>query len=139
MDDPQTPATGVNVSSSSSNPLPAGNLLAERRTTTPRGKRPSINAVLSQLRRRIRGYVLLEGIALLCVVCGALFWLTLAIDWAYFRASALELPLWLREAASISSIVVVAAGVIFWIVLRYFARFRARALALVLERRFPQL
>ncbi len=139
MGDSQTPATGVNVTSSSSNPLPAGNLLAERPATTPSGKRPSINAVLARLRRRIRGYVLLEGAALLCVVCGVLFWLTLALDWTYFRLTALELPRWFREAAVLSAVILVVAGLMFWIVLRYFARFRARALALVLERRFPEL
>ena len=40
---------------------------------------------------------------------------------------------------AVSAIALVAAGLVFWIVLRYFARFRARALALVLERRFPEL
>jgi hypothetical protein len=101
--------------------------------------RPAIDAVLSQLRRRIRAYVLLEGVALLAVVCGAIFWLTFALDWACFRLTALELPLWFREAVGISAVALLAAGVMFWIVLRYFARFRARALALVLERRFPEL
>jgi hypothetical protein len=137
--DPQTPAIGVNVSSSSSNLLPPGHLLAERSSSQLRGERPAINAVLARLRRRIRGYVLLEGVALLCIVCGVLFWLTLALDWAYFRITALELPRWFREAVAVAAIVLVVAGLMFWIVLRYFARFRARALALVLERRFPEL
>jgi hypothetical protein len=83
--------------------------------------------------------VLLEGAALLCVVCGVLFWITLVLDWAYFRLTALELPRWFREAIAVSAVVLVVAGVMFWIVLRYFARFRARALALVLEKRFPEL
>ena len=51
----------------------------------------------------------------------------------------MELPLWFRETAAVSAVALLAAGVMFWIVLRYFARFRARALALVLERRFPEL
>jgi hypothetical protein len=101
--------------------------------------RPAIEAVLSQLKRRIRVYVLLEGAALLAVVCGALFWLTFALDWACFRFTALELPLWFRQAAAIAAVAILAAGAMFWVVLRYFARFRARALALVLERRFPEL
>lgn len=101
--------------------------------------RPEIASLLSQLKRRIRGYVLIEGLALLAVLVGATFWLTLALDWAYFRLTALELPLWFREAVAVLSVALLTAGAIFWIVLRFFARLRARALALVLERRFPEL
>jgi hypothetical protein len=139
MGDPQTLATGLNVSTSPSNPLP-GSLFEARDTAAPnRHGRPAIKAVLARLRRRIRAYVLLEGAALLCVVCGALFWLTLLVDWSYFRMTALELPRWFREAIAVSTVVLIVAGLMFWIVLRYFARFRARALALVLEKRFPEL
>lgn len=139
MGDPQTAATGLNVSSSSPKLLPADILHAEAPHGARHDVRPAIKAVLSRLRRRIRGYVLLEGAALLCAVCGAFFWLTFAVDWAYFHATALELPLWFRETTAVSAVALLAAGVMFWIVLRYFARFRARALALVLERRFPEL
>jgi hypothetical protein len=136
MGDPQTSATGLNVSTTSSSLMPAP---AGFRDDQPGVVRQPIAAILSQLRRRIRGYVLLEGIALLLVVCGGLFWLTFALDWAYFQLTAMELPLWFRQAAAVSAVALLAAGVMFWIVLRYFARFRARALALVLERRFPEL
>lgn len=124
---------------SSSNPSPTDRFVADSSAAPKPQTRRAINAVLARLRRRIRSYVLLEGAALLCVVCGALFWLTLAVDWAYFRLTALELPRWFREAIAVSAVVLVVAGVMFWIVLRYFARFRARALALVLEKRFPEL
>jgi hypothetical protein len=139
MGHPQTLATGVNVSASISNPLPNQALAADRSAADSRPLRPAIASVLSQLRRRIRGYVLLEGVALLFVVCGAIFWLTFLVDWAYFRLTATELPLWFRETAAVSAVALLAGGLVFWIVLRYFARFRARALALVLERRFPEL
>ena len=59
-------------------------------------------------------------------MCGALFWSTFLIDWAYFRLTATELPRWFREAVAVSAITLVAAGLVFWIVLRYFARFRSR-------------
>ncbi len=121
MGDPQTPATGLNVSPSASNTLPTKTLSTDESAVAPRPLRPAIAAVLSQLRRRIRGYVLLEGVALLFVVCGALFWSTFLIDWAYFRLTATELPRWFREAVAVSAITLVAAGLVFWIVLRYFA------------------
>jgi hypothetical protein len=139
MVNPQTLATGLNVSTPSSNPSSAEFVNADGPASSGRHTRPAINAILSRLRRRIRAYVLLEGVALLCVVCGVLFWLTLALDWAYFRLTALELPRWFREAIVVAAVVLVVAGLMFWIVLRFFARYRARALALVLEKRFPEL
>src|SRR5580700_865722 len=106
---------------------------------TARPLRPAIAGLLSQLKRRIRSYVLMEGTALVLIVLLSAFWLTLGIDWAYFRASGLELPVWFRESVAISALVLAAAGALFWIGLRLFRRFRARALALVLERRFPEM
>jgi hypothetical protein len=106
---------------------------------TARPLRPAIASLLSQLKRRIRSYVLMEGTALVLIVLLSAFWLTLGIDWAYFRASGLELPVWFREGVAISALVLAAAGALFWIGLRLFRRFRARALALVLERRFPEM
>ena len=124
---------------SSFNETPAEPYVAAGSAPGKRHPRRAINAVLARLRRRIRAYVLLEGAALLCVVCGVLFWLTLGLDWAYFRLTALELPRWFREAIAVAAVVLIVCGVLFWLVLRYFARFRARALALVLEKRFPEL
>jgi len=137
MDYPQAFAIGINVSASET--LAAVGSSGHRSSGTSQGMRPEIATLLSQLKRRIRGYVLIEGIALLAVLVGGMFWLTLTLDWAYFRLTALELPLWFREAIAVLSVALLAAGAIFWIVLRFFARLRARALALVLERRFPQL
>ncbi|HET6324418.1 MAG TPA: hypothetical protein VFG04_06935, partial [Planctomycetaceae bacterium] len=113
---------------------------AERREPrAARPLRPALTSLLAQLRRQIRRYVLLEGTALVVVVLLSTFWLTLAIDWAYFRLTGLELPVWFREGIGICALVLAAAGALFWIVLRLFRRFRARALALVLERRFPEM
>lgn len=101
--------------------------------------RPEIGSVLGRLRRRIRRYVVIEGIALVLVVLGLLFWASLALDWFYFQASHLELPRWFRAAFGIAAIGLVAAGVLVWIGMRLLRSFRAKALALVLERRFPEL
>ena len=83
--------------------------------------------------------MLLEGAALLCVVCGGLFWLTLALDWAYFRLTAMELAAVVprgggrfgRRPVGRRRDVLDRAPLL--------RPVSARALALVLERRFPEL
>ncbi len=100
---------------------------------------PEIDAMLARLRGRIRRYVLIEGIALVVVVLGLLFWFSLGIDWLYFAASTLELPVWFRKTYMLLALCLFTAGVAGWVLLRVFRSARARALALVLERRFPEL
>ena len=100
---------------------------------------PEAVSVLERLRSRIRSYVLVEGIALVVVVLGALFWGSFLVDWGYFQMSRLELPRWFRAAVLVGGIGLIAAGVVSWIVLRLFRALRAKGLALVLERRFPEL
>ena len=96
-------------------------------------------SVLDRLRSRIRSYVLREGIALVVVLLGALFWGSFIVDWCYFQLSRLELPRWFRATVLVVGIGLLAAGAASWIVLRLFRAFRTKALALVLERRFPEL
>ncbi len=96
-------------------------------------------SVLDRLRSRIRSYVLWEGIALVVVLLGALFWGSFLVDWCYFQLSRLELPRWFRATVLVAGIGLLAAGAVSWIALRLFRAFRTKALALVLERRFPEL
>ena len=100
---------------------------------------PEAVSVLDRLRSRIRSYVLFEGIALVVVVLGALFWGSFLVDWGYFQMSRLELPRWFRATVLVGGIGLIAAGVVSWIGLRLFRALRTKALALVLERRFPEL
>ena len=100
---------------------------------------PEAVSVLDRLRSRIRSYVLFEGIALVVVLLGALFWGSFLVDWCYFQLSRLELPRWFRATVLIAGIGLLAAGAVSWIALRLFRAFRTKALALVLERRFPEL
>ena len=100
---------------------------------------PEAASVLDRLRSRIRSYVLVEGIALVVVLLGALFWGSFIVDWCYFQMSRLELPRWFRAAVLVGGIGMLAAGIVSWIALRLFRAFRTKALALVLERRFPEL
>ena len=101
--------------------------------------RPEIDSLLAQLRRRIRQYVLVEGIAWVVIVLAAIFWVTMGLNWLYFEASSLELPRWFRIFIQVGAVGLVAAAIVLWVLLRYLKRMRTRALALVLERRFPEL
>lgn len=96
-------------------------------------------AVLDRLRSRIRQYVFLEGLALVVVLLGALFWGSFLIDWGYFQLSRLELPRWFRASVLIAGIGLVTFGLVAWVALRLLRSLRAKGLALVLERRFPEL
>lgn len=98
-----------------------------------------ITAVLDRLRGRIRWYVLWEGLALVIVVLGAIFWGSFLLDWAYFSLSKLELPREFRALVLIGSLAALTAVAILYIAFRLVRSLRSRTLALVLERRFPQL
>ena len=100
---------------------------------------PQFAELLDGLRRRIRAYVLVEGTARIVCLLGLLFWFTLSLDWLWFRVSRLELPVWFRSFAVLAAITMIGAGLVVWIALRFLPGLRARALALVLERRFPEL
>ena len=107
--------------------------------STSAGVPSAVNDVLGSLKRRIRVYVVVEGTAMVLVLLAVLFWLSLGLDWAWFRVSRLELPVWFRavfDVLVVCSASVVAVG---WIAMRWARRFRSRGLALVLERRFPEL
>jgi hypothetical protein len=101
--------------------------------------RPELNSLLESLRAKIRSYVLIEGSAIVLASLGVLFWLSFGIDHAWFWMSSLELPVWFRAGFD----VIVVAAMVFllmtWVGLRMARGFRARALALVLEKRFPEL
>jgi hypothetical protein len=100
---------------------------------------PELQNILTQLHSRIRRYVFLEGAALILAVLGGLFWLSLAVDHAWFQISRLELPRWFRASFDIVVVGLVAFLLLSWIGLRLLRSYRTKALALVLERRFPEL
>jgi hypothetical protein len=98
-----------------------------------------VDATIERLRRLIRRYVLWEGLALTIVVIGVAFWATFGLDWIYFQTSRLELPRWLRALLTIGMVAIVVGAAVSLIALRAVRSLRARALAMVLERRFPEL
>lgn len=101
--------------------------------------RLDILTVLEQLRSKIRSYVLAEGTALVLIVLGMFFWLSLGLDWLCFWLSRLELPRFVRASLDFLAVASIGAGCLLWIVQRFTRIIRPKALALVLERRFPHL
>jgi hypothetical protein len=97
------------------------------------GLPPAVRRVLDTVRRKIRAYVWLEGLAVLVALVGSAFWLGLLLDWLFEPSPSV------RRAA----LVVVAAAAT-WIVYRYLIRrvnvpISDASAALLLERRFPVL
>ena len=95
--------------------------------------RPEVTDVLRQLRSRIRRYVAIEGLAIVLVVLGLAFWFSLGADYW------LELSRTTRQGLLVVALGLVAAAFVWFLLLRIVRNFRDRALALVLERRFPEL
>lgn len=93
---------------------------------------PAVRSALAALRRRVRRYVGLQGLATGVAWLGGAFWVSLAID------RLLEPPV----PARIAILVVAGVGlawILFRLVLRRaFARLTNRHMAMLLERRFPQ-
>lgn len=106
---------------------------------TPLPLAPKVKQTLKSLRRRIRQYVFWEGLALVAVLAGVLFWGSFLFDAIYFTASRLELPRWFRALFLVGTLTGLILGLCIWIGFRAFGKVRRRALALLLERRFPEL
>lgn len=98
-----------------------------------------ITDLLNRLRGKIRRYILLEGTARLLAVFGLVFWVSFIIDWAYFQLSHFELPVWFRASYILISLTAILSLGCSLILFRLMKKMRRNALALVLERRFPEL
>ncbi len=92
----------------------------------------SIHGALAALRRRIRSYVWIQGLAMVVATAGVVFWISLAVDW-FFEPSLLLRKLLL--GAAVFSIAVVAYRAIGR---RAFVPLPDRSMAILLERRFPE-
>jgi hypothetical protein len=98
-----------------------------------------LDASLLRLRQRVRRYVLIEGLAIVVAIIGIGFWLSFGVDELHFQMRRLELPRWLRISFTIGFAVVVVLAFLTWVISRLWRSFGRRMLALILERRFPQL
>jgi hypothetical protein len=94
---------------------------------------PALRRVLADVRRRIRAYVWIEGLALLVAVVGVAFWLGLGLDWLF------------EPSPEVRRVALVAVGAVaLYVVYRYLLRrvfvpIPDHSAAILLERRFPSL
>lgn len=97
---------------------------------------------LARLRRVIRGYVLVEGVLLALILCCLWFWFSIALDFLLQRYLDIDL---LDSAPAVRWVMMavfavgISAIVLWYIFRRLFRDFRPASLALVLEKRFPEL
>lgn len=94
---------------------------------------PGIRDLLAAVRRRIRRYVWLEGLAATVAVLGVAFWLSLAVDWS------LEPPREVRIGLLAAIAVAGLASLVWFLLRRIIARLSDRSMAILLERRFGNL
>jgi hypothetical protein len=102
-----------------------------------------VRSPLERLRRFIRTYVSLEGAAVVGLYLALWFWIGLILDYGVFRLFHFD---WVQETAwgfRCGVLVVLLSGLLAAVALkvitRLFREFRDAALALVLERRYPQI
>jgi hypothetical protein len=93
----------------------------------------TVSRKVSTLRRLVRGYVAVEGLAATIIAAGVAFWLALAIDWLFEPAPTWRVVMWCVALAAI------AHFAWHWFAVRFFARLSDGNLALLLERSFPQI
>lgn len=117
-----------------------------------------VRSPLQTLRKYIRRYVILEGVALTLLAASLLFWLGIAFDFGLFQIQFDLINIhgldWIQELNDLDSTGITSFGVrailltvivvalvalgFMKVGLRWMREFNDRALALVLERRFPK-
>src|SRR5688572_12228941 len=92
----------------------------------------AIDSLLVGLRRRVRAYAAIEGIAIAMVWLAAAFWIGLGLDWL------LE-PQWPVRVAGLAIVAVGLVAIVYHLILRRAARPLSDAnMAVLLERKFTQ-
>src|SRR4051812_38730584 len=97
------------------------------------GLTPALRSALAAVRRRIRAYVWIEGVATLVAVIGIAFWLGMALDWMF------EPSRFLRKCGGLVIGVVTLFVLYRYLLRRVFVPISDTSAAILLERRFPQL
>ena len=97
-----------------------------------------IRGLIARLRRRIRAYVWLEGLAAVVIWFGLTFWAGLALDYLPVLVGSSEMP----RGARFTLLAIVSAVLLYivyrWILRRAFVRLNDKSLALLIERKFPE-
>jgi hypothetical protein len=105
--------------------------------------RRRVRGPLDRLRGTIRRYVSLEGLAVLGLYLSLWFWIGLFLDYGLFRLFTFDWVQSTPRGFRVTVLIIVVAGLLATVAVialtRLFREFRDVSLALVLERRFPQL
>jgi hypothetical protein len=98
---------------------------------------------LATLRGTIRRYVALDGILTVGTFLVLWFWIAMLLDYGVFKALnwdwVQDAPRGLRSTALVAAVLALLAIVTLKVLLRLFREFSAASLALVLERKFPNV
>lgn len=100
---------------------------------------PKIESKLNQLRGLLRTYVLRQSAAMVAIWCLVVFWVGGLVDYLPVQIGASETPRWMRAGL----LAIMALGIcwvlLFYLLPRLWRRLPSRSVALLFERRFPQL
>jgi hypothetical protein len=102
-----------------------------------------VRSPLARLRKYIHTYVSLEGAALVGLFLALWFWVGFVLDYVVFKVTLIDwvqvLPWGVRAGVLVAGLSALAALLLVYLILRLFREFSDPSLALVLERRFPDL
>ncbi len=98
---------------------------------------PEIVELLSDVKAKIRSYVIWEGVAAATVWLIATFWLSWLLDYGPVRLGANEMPRGARGLLLVINSGVLAWILYRWIVRRALARLKDESVALLVERKYP--
>ncbi|MGL4463561.1 MAG: hypothetical protein ACRC1K_15525 [Planctomycetia bacterium] len=101
--------------------------------TRPDADRRTVADVLRVFRRRLRFSSLMEGVALFASLAAAVFWTTLAVDYALEPTTLQRVPL------TVAAGLALLAGAGFWVAYRLRPRVTDAQLAVAIENRVPAL
>ncbi|WP_425398446.1 hypothetical protein [Aeoliella sp.] len=93
----------------------------------------AVSGLLSNVRHRIRTYVWAEAVLLALVLVGAVFWGGLVLDWMF------EPPPQVRMGVHVVLVVCVLSILVWWGLRRWMVALSDRSLALLVERKHPEL
>ncbi|MFO1066753.1 MAG: hypothetical protein U0892_23080 [Pirellulales bacterium] len=117
----------------------AGSGRGSRAAEGRRGLAAELKQLLVSARGEIRRYLALDGLMITLIIIGSVFWLAAAMDYLPVRVGSSETPRWVRTAW----LIIMGCGVAWALVWRLGRRLvvpmRDRNLAVLLERRFPEL
>ncbi|MDC0261804.1 hypothetical protein OAK47_01140 [Planctomycetaceae bacterium] len=100
---------------------------------------PELENVLDKLRLKIQSYLFFHGLALVLVTLCIGFFATISLDWLYFQVSRLELPVVVRVLMAVGMVAAITWVLANQVFLRLLKSKKAQSLAMILERRFPEL